>query len=74
MVKVYRLKEIGQNGRSTSETFKAPDDDVALSRVLEVSTAAILEVWCGAELVARVDRRHLSSCVDFMAEASRRRH
>jgi len=58
-VEVYRLKEIEQDGRSASETFKAPSDGVALGRVLDVSDAPILELWRDGTLVARVDRRHL---------------
>ena len=57
--RLYRLSEIEQDGRVASETFEAPNDEVALSRVLEVSAAVILELWRGTQLVARVDRRHL---------------
>lgn len=57
--KLYRLSEIEQDGRVASETFEAPNDEVALSRVLDVCAADILELWRGSQLVARVDGRHL---------------
>ncbi len=57
--RVYRLSEIEQDGRISSETFEAPNDEIALSRVLDVSAAVIIELWRGTQLVARVDRRHL---------------
>ena len=56
---VYRLSEFDEDGNVASETFPAPNDDVALDRVLEVSSADVLELWRGAQLVARVDRRPL---------------
>jgi hypothetical protein len=56
---VYRLVETGHDGRCASETFTAPSDAVALSRVLDVSAAPLLELWRHGKLVARIDRRHL---------------
>jgi hypothetical protein len=49
----YRLVEFAAGGATSSETFRADDDQSALAQALEVAEGVAIEVWKDAALVAR---------------------
>ena len=53
----YRLIEIHADGWREEETFHAPDDETAWSRVLEAAEGEVLELWRGEHLIRMKDSR-----------------
>jgi hypothetical protein len=53
----YRLYRLKENGRLLGPSIEidVPDDAAAIAKAIEIDHAYIIEVWCGARLVSRVD-------------------
>lgn len=57
----YRLLEIAPDGATSSETFRADDDQSALAQALEVAQGVAIEVWRDDALVTRCDLAALAA-------------
>ena len=57
----YRLVELAADGATSSETFRADDDQSALAQALGVAQGVAVEIWRDDHMVTRVDLAGLAA-------------
>lgn len=57
----YRLVELRADGGRVVEEFRAADDASAVHQALAAAEGQAMEVWRGARLIHRGDRRSLAA-------------